>query len=91
MPSILSKAFRGELVPTEAELARQENRTYDPASALLEKIKSTHTAAEKKKKNTTRKTPRNPNRKTYLIHRNRNVNYGKNPKAYNSAKTQGGG
>ena len=31
--AILAKAFRGELVPTEAELARQEGRDYEPASA----------------------------------------------------------
>lgn len=37
--SILAKAFRGELVPTEAELARNEERTYEPASALLARIK----------------------------------------------------
>jgi len=36
--SILAKAFRGELVPTEAELARREGRGYEPASALLERI-----------------------------------------------------
>jgi type I restriction enzyme S subunit len=36
--SILAKAFRGELVPTEAELARQQNREYEPASVLLERI-----------------------------------------------------
>jgi hypothetical protein len=28
--AILAKAFRGELVPTEAELARQEGRAYEP-------------------------------------------------------------
>lgn len=38
--SILAKAFRGELVPTEAELARREGRDYEPASVLLERIKS---------------------------------------------------
>ncbi|MCE5278213.1 MAG: restriction endonuclease subunit S [Planctomycetaceae bacterium] len=38
--AILAKAFRGELVPTEAELARQENRSYEPASALLGRIRS---------------------------------------------------
>jgi len=38
--SILAKAFRGELVPTEAELARQEGRDYEPASVLLERIKA---------------------------------------------------
>lgn len=38
--AILAKAFRGELVPTEAELARAEGRHYEPASALLERIKA---------------------------------------------------
>src|SRR5438093_10403463 len=38
--SILAKAFRGELVPTEAELARQEGRAYESASVLLERIRS---------------------------------------------------
>jgi len=38
-PSLLAKAFRGELVPTEAELARQEKRDYEPASLLLERVK----------------------------------------------------
>jgi len=37
--SILAKAFRGELVPTEAELARREGRSYEPAGVLLERIK----------------------------------------------------
>ena len=36
--AILAKAFRGELVPTEAELARQEGRDYQPASVLLDRI-----------------------------------------------------
>jgi type I restriction enzyme S subunit len=39
--AILAKAFRGELVPTEAELARQEGRDYEPASVLLERIRAT--------------------------------------------------
>jgi type I restriction enzyme, S subunit len=38
--AILSRAFRGELVPTEAELARQEGRDYEPASVLLERIRA---------------------------------------------------
>jgi type I restriction enzyme S subunit len=38
--AILAKAFRGELVPTEAELARREGRTYEPAFALLERIRA---------------------------------------------------
>ena len=37
--SILGKAFRGELVPTEAELARQEGRDYESASELLARIR----------------------------------------------------
>jgi len=36
--SLLAKAFRAELVPTEAELARQEGRDYEPASVLLERV-----------------------------------------------------
>jgi len=38
--AILTKAFRGELVPTEAELASREGRSYEPASDLLARIKS---------------------------------------------------
>ena len=37
--AILAKAFRGELVPTEAKLARREGRSYEPAPVLLAKIK----------------------------------------------------
>ena len=38
--AILAKAFRGILVPTEAELTRREGRSYEPASDLLAKIKA---------------------------------------------------
>ncbi len=38
--AILAKAFRGELVPTEAELARRERRPYESASELLARIKA---------------------------------------------------
>ena len=38
--AILAKAFRGELVPTEAELARREGRSYEPASVLFARIRS---------------------------------------------------
>jgi type I restriction enzyme S subunit len=38
--AILAKAFRGELVPTEAEMARREGRSYEPAPALLAKIEA---------------------------------------------------
>ena len=37
--SVLAKAFRGELVPTEAELARREGRSYETAEELLARIK----------------------------------------------------
>lgn len=43
-PSILAKAFRVELVPTEAELARSEGRDYEPASVLLERVRSARTS-----------------------------------------------
>jgi type I restriction enzyme, S subunit len=36
--SILDKAFRGELVPTEAELAEAEGRTFESAEQLLQSI-----------------------------------------------------
>jgi type I restriction enzyme S subunit len=36
--AILARAFRGELVPTEAELAAAERRDYEPASVLLVRI-----------------------------------------------------
>ncbi|GAB7015446.1 restriction endonuclease subunit S [Methanogenium cariaci] len=36
--SILAQAFSGQLVPTEAELARREGREYEPGAVLLEKI-----------------------------------------------------
>jgi hypothetical protein len=46
--SILAKAFRGELAPTEAESARQEGRDYEPASVLLERIRAKRAASEAK-------------------------------------------
>lgn len=44
--AILARAFRGELVPTEAELARREGRDYEPASVLLERIKRERLAVQ---------------------------------------------
>jgi type I restriction enzyme S subunit len=38
--AVLAKAFRGELVPTEVELARREGREYDPADVLLEGVRA---------------------------------------------------
>lgn len=46
--AVLAKAFRGELVETEAALARREGRDYEPASVLLERIRATREAAERK-------------------------------------------
>jgi type I restriction enzyme, S subunit len=37
--AILAKAFRGELVPTEAELAEAEGRSFESAEELLEKLR----------------------------------------------------
>jgi type I restriction enzyme S subunit len=50
--AILARAFRGELVTTEAELARQQGRTYEPASVLLERIRQerSHQQAAPKQK-----------------------------------------
>jgi type I restriction enzyme S subunit len=53
--SVLAKAFRGELVPTEAELARREKRSYEPAADLLARIR-----AEREKATS---TPERPARK----------------------------
>lgn len=36
--SVLKAAVEGRLVPTEAELARQEGRDYEPAEVLLQRI-----------------------------------------------------
>ena len=47
--AILAKAFRGELVPTEAELARREGRDYETAAQLLLRIKSERAAITESK------------------------------------------
>jgi hypothetical protein len=49
--SILSKAFSGELVEIEAEIARREGRDYETAEVLLERIKK-----EKEKEKNRKKT-----------------------------------
>ena len=48
--AILAKAFRGELVPTEAELARREGRSYESASELLSRIKSERESRDQSRK-----------------------------------------
>ena len=47
--AILAKAFRGELVPTEAALARREHRSYEHASVLLERIRQQRAASTGRK------------------------------------------
>jgi type I restriction enzyme S subunit len=49
--SILTKAFTGALVPTEAELAHQESRDYEPAATLLERIRRGRGASTGTRKN----------------------------------------
>jgi len=43
--AILAKAFRGELVPTEAALARREGRPYESAVELLARIQAERPAS----------------------------------------------
>lgn len=61
--AILARAFRGELVPTEAELARREGRSYESASALLSRIRAergdSHTARAAQVRNV-REPPEKP-------------------------------
>jgi type I restriction enzyme S subunit len=37
-PSLLAKAFRGELVPSEADLAKAQGRSFESAAELLKRI-----------------------------------------------------
>ena len=51
--SVLHSAGSGELVPTEAELARAEGREYEPADVLLERIlaeRRAHWEAQEKRR-----------------------------------------
>ncbi|WP_440947492.1 restriction endonuclease subunit S [Methanosarcina sp. T3] len=47
--SILAKAFSGELVETEAEIARREGSDYETAEVLLERIKEERGKGGKKR------------------------------------------
>ena len=47
--AVLAKAFRGELVPTEAELARQDGRPFESADELLARIRATLVEARPKR------------------------------------------
>src|SRR5262249_38083266 len=55
--AVPAKAFRGELVPTEAELASRENRAYEPAADLLARIRAER---EQQPANGKPKRPRKP-------------------------------
>jgi len=46
--TILAKAFSGELVETEAAIARREGRDYEAAEVLLERIKKERGKSGKK-------------------------------------------
>ena len=61
--AILAKAFHGELVPTEAKLARQEGRDYEPASVLLERIRRQRDAESDGKVHRKQKVGKSPRRK----------------------------
>jgi type I restriction enzyme, S subunit len=62
--AILAKAFRGELVPTEAEVARQEGRDYELASVLLERIRTERGAASVESGTKSRRVSRAKSNKT---------------------------
>jgi type I restriction enzyme, S subunit len=60
VPSLLARAFRGDLVRTESELARQEGRDYEPASLLVERIRRERIASTKYVLGTSAKRPFRP-------------------------------
>jgi len=60
--SILAKAFAGELVETEADLARREGRDYEPASVLLQRIAAERQSAANAKPKRPRKPKKRPPR-----------------------------
>jgi type I restriction enzyme, S subunit len=60
--AILAKAFRGELVPTEAELAVAEARDYESASALLERVRAQRLATNHRRRTSAGRQLRMPAR-----------------------------
>lgn len=62
--AILAKAFSGELVPLEAELARIEGRAYETAEELLSRVRGGGTSANEPSQRTTtaRRTRKNGGR-----------------------------
>lgn len=55
--SVLKSACEGTLVPTEADLALQEGRAYEPASVLLKRIQAERDAAPSKRRGRKASTP----------------------------------
>jgi type I restriction enzyme S subunit len=45
---VLAKAFRGELVPREADLAKAEGRWYETAEQLLARIRALREGVNRK-------------------------------------------
>jgi type I restriction enzyme S subunit len=43
--AILARAYTGDLLPTEAELARRDGRDYEPVSTLLDRVRSARPSA----------------------------------------------
>lgn len=66
--AILAKAFRGELVPTEAELAKAEGRSFESAEELLERIRQNGDPREK-----LQKPPQTSRSKETLLKKNRHL------------------
>lgn len=65
--SILSKAFRGDLVPTEASLARTEGRDYESATALLERVRTEEVTSKRPTARTRGSGPRGGRRATRQV------------------------
>jgi type I restriction enzyme S subunit len=64
LQAVLRKSLDGALVETEAELARLEDRDYEPASVLLERTRAERTAAaQSQPKNGKRRSARRKVRK----------------------------
>lgn len=62
--SVLAKAFRGELVETEAQRARREDRDYETAGELLNRVK------EKTTRDTDTTAPKSDGEKTARVDEN---------------------
>ncbi len=75
--AILSKAFSGELVPTEAAIAQKESRDYETAEQLLAKIKAEREKQHKQKRKvrkTMKKKTTTKKRLVFEVGKNRVLN-----------------